>query len=265
MGAKRSNNYSNLQKRCITAVILGPVVITLIFAGFPYLNTLIGFAVVIMWFEWVRMVVPRQSSLLSSLCIFLIVSVLLASLGLWRVAWASVILGSCLVWIVLQFLKITSRFYSVAAFLGFGAVGLSILSLRIFPGDGGILLLWLFVSVWVTDSGAYFFGKLFGGPKLAPSVSPGKTWAGLIGGVFCSGLWCLFAGLYFAIGSAIELAALGIILALLAQSGDLLMSKAKRTFMVKDTGSLLPGHGGLIDRLDGLLLTAPAFTVFVFA
>ena len=263
MGAKKSNNYSNLRKRCITAVILGPVVISLIFAGFPYLNILIGFALSMMWFEWGRMVKPDQSQLLSSFCTILIASVLFASLEIWSLAWGIIVLGSCAVWMLFRFLKLHLSLISGAAFLGFGTIGLSILWLQTFPGNGSFLLLWLFVSVWATDSGAYCFGKLIGGPKLAPSVSPGKTWAGLFGGVFCSALWCTSAGLYLGIGSAIELVGLGIILAILAQSGDLLMSKAKRKLSVKDTGGLLPGHGGLLDRVDSLLLTAPAFTVFL--
>ena len=263
MGSNGNNNFSNFQKRCITAVVLGPVIIALIIAGFPYLNILIGFAVSMMWFEWGRMVKPDQSRLLSLLCAFLIASVLFASLEIWSLAWASIVLGSCAVWVLFRVLKLNFRLSSGAAFFSFGTIGLSIIWLQTFPGNGNILLLWLFVLVWTTDSGAYFFGKLIGGPKLAPSVSPGKTWSGLIGGVFCSTLWCTLAGLYFGIAGKIELLALGIILAVLAQFGDLLISKAKRKFMVKDTGSLLPGHGGLLDRVDGLLLTVPAFTVFL--
>ena len=263
MGAKKSNNYSNLRKRCITAIILGPAVITVIFAGFPYLNIFIGFAVLLMWFEWGRMVKPDQCHLLSSLSTILIASVLFASLEIWGLAWAIIVLGSCAVWMLFRFFKLNLSLTSGAAFFGFGAIGLSILWLQTYPGNGSILLFWLFVSVWATDSGAYFFGTLIGGPKLAPSISPGKTWAGLFGGVFCSALWCTFAGLYLGIGSAIELVGLGIILAILAQSGDLLISKAKRKLLVKDTGGLLPGHGGVLDRVDSLLLTVPAFTVFL--
>lgn len=263
MGARKSNNYSDLRKRCITAIILGPAVITLILVGFPYLNILIGFAVSMMWFEWGRMVKPDQRQLLSSFCSILVASVLFASLEIWSLAWGVIVFGSCAVWVLFRFLKLHLSLSSSAAFFGFGTIGLSILWLQTFPNNGSILLLWLFVLVWATDSGAYFFGKLIGGPKLAPSVSPGKTWAGLFGGVFCSVLWCTSAGLYLVIGSAIELVGLGIMLAVLAQSGDLLISKAKRKLLVKDTGGLLPGHGGLLDRVDSLLLTVPAFTVFL--
>ena len=263
MGSNWNNNFSNLHKRCITAVILGPAVIALIFAGSPYLNIFIGLAVSMMWFEWARMVKPDQSRFLSLFCAILIASVLFASLEIWILAWASIVSGTCAVWMLFRVLKLKCSLSSGVAFFGFGTIGLSMQWLQTFPSNGSILLLWLFVLVWATDSGAYFFGKLIGGPKLAPSVSPGKTWAGLIGGVFCSALWCTLAGLYFGLASKIELLGLGIILALLSQSGDLLISKAKRKFMVKDTGSLLPGHGGLLDRVDGLLLTVPAFTVFL--
>ncbi|MGA0314707.1 MAG: phosphatidate cytidylyltransferase [Alphaproteobacteria bacterium] len=263
LGFNGNNNFSNLHKRCITAVILGPAVIALIFAGFPYLNIFIGFVVSMMWFEWGRMVKPDHSRLLSLFCAILIASVLFASLEIWSLAWTSMVLGSCTVWMLFRVLKLNFSLLSGAAFFGFGTIGLSMQWLQTFPSNGSILLLWLLVLVWATDSGAYFFGKLIGGPKLAPSVSPGKTWAGLIGGIFCSALWSTLAGLHFGIASKIELLGLGIILALLAQFGDLLISKAKRKFMVKDTGSLLPGHGGLLDRVDGLLLTVPTFTVFL--
>jgi phosphatidate cytidylyltransferase len=125
---------------------------------------------------------------------------------------------------------------------------------------GRFLLLWTLLVVWATDSGAYFAGRAIGGPRLAPRVSPNKTWAGLIGGMTAAALvgWSLSRGHS---GPALRLAALSALLAVLAQAGDLAESGLKRYFGVKDSSQLIPGHGGVFDRLDGLLMVAPAVAV----
>ena len=121
---------------------------------------------------------------------------------------------------------------------------------------GGLLLaFWTLSLVWATDIGAYFAGRSIGGPKLAPRVSPSKTWAGLGGGVLAA----LILGfvLHRFSGLPIQLAAASGLLAVAAQLGDLLESAMKRRAGVKDSGSLLPGHGGVMDRLDGVVAAAP--------
>jgi phosphatidate cytidylyltransferase len=121
-------------------------------------------------------------------------------------------------------------------------------------GSGFDLLIWVFLVVWSTDIGAYFAGRAIGGPKLAPSISPNKTIAGLVGGVVAAGL---IAGAW---ALAVELP--GVLLwlapplAVAAQAGDLFESGLKRRAGVKDSGTWLPGHGGLLDRLDGLVPVA---------
>ena len=123
------------------------------------------------------------------------------------------------------------------------------------PDEVGLLLaVWAMASVWACDIGAYFAGRSIGGPKLAPAISPNKTWAGLGGGVVAAGAlgWVLMtqAGLPW----PLAVASPG--LAVLAQAGDLYESALKRRAGVKDSGSLLPGHGGVLDRLDGLVPVA---------
>lgn len=121
---------------------------------------------------------------------------------------------------------------------------------------GGLLLaFWALSLVWATDIGAYFAGRSIGGPKLAPRVSPSKTWAGLGGGVLAA----LILGfvLHRFAGLPIQLAAASGLLAVAAQLGDLLESAMKRRAGVKDSGTLLPGHGGVMDRLDGVVAAAP--------
>ncbi len=125
---------------------------------------------------------------------------------------------------------------------------------------GRATVLWLLAVVWATDIGAYVFGRAIGGPRLAPRWSPGKTWAGLVGGVlFALGI----VGCADGVGARHDRAPLPLVLtsaglAIVEQFGDLAESVAKRRFGVKDSSGLIPGHGGLLDRLDGLLAVIPA-------
>jgi phosphatidate cytidylyltransferase len=121
-------------------------------------------------------------------------------------------------------------------------------------GTGFDLLIWVFLVVWATDIGAYFSGRAIGGPRLAPSVSPNKTVAGLIGGVISA---ALLAGAWvYYVGLPPKLLWLAVLFGASAQLGDLFESGLKRKAGVKDSGTWLPGHGGLLDRLDGLVPVA---------
>ncbi len=115
-------------------------------------------------------------------------------------------------------------------------------------------VLFLVVVVWGTDIGAYLVGRLIGGPRLAPRISPGKTWSGALGGLAVAA----FAGAVAGYESPLFAAFLALGLSVIAQAGDLLESAIKRHFGVKDSGNIIPGHGGLLDRLDGVLTAAPA-------
>jgi phosphatidate cytidylyltransferase len=141
-------------------------------------------------------------------------------------------------------------------YAGFPAVAL--IWIRGDPAYGWLAILYLFLIVWTTDSAAYLFGRWIGGPKLAPRISPKKTWSGLIGGALSAGL----AGLAFAYVTegafSPPLALLAVVLAVISQLGDLGESAIKRIFGMKDTSGLIPGHGGVLDRIDGLLFAALA-------
>lgn len=137
-------------------------------------------------------------------------------------------------------------------------VGLPILALVLLEHQphAVTLTLWTLSLVWATDIGAFFAGRAIGGPKLAPRLSPNKTWAGLIGGVLAATLLAL--AFHAAAGLAMVLTLATPALAVLAQLGDLYESALKRRAGVKDSGTILPGHGGVLDRLDGLVPVAPA-------
>lgn len=118
-----------------------------------------------------------------------------------------------------------------------------------------LLFIWVLGIIWLTDSGAYFIGKCIGGPKLSPRISPKKTWSGFIGGTIVSVSASVFLARHFSIHETLKMniALYVFILSIAAHLGDLLESIVKRYFGVKDAGSLIPGHGGLLDRLDSLL------------
>lgn len=124
------------------------------------------------------------------------------------------------------------------------------------------ILLWMFGVIWATDIFAYFSGKTFGGPKMSPNISPNKTWSGLAGGVLASMIIGALSSVMFP-GEMLFLVIVSGFLAVIEQLGDLLESKFKRIFKVKDSGSIIPGHGGVLDRLDGLLFVAPVVLFFI--
>jgi phosphatidate cytidylyltransferase len=151
-----------------------------------------------------------------------------------------------------------NRVWLAAGALVLTGAGLSLIWLRTVPADGFAGVIWLFAVVWATDIAAFVFGKSVGGPRLAPAISPKKTWAGLIGGL-AGAAATGFAVSYVYSGEVIALAALaGILIGLACGAGDLFESFFKRRFHAKDSGRLIPGHGGVLDRLDSLLAAAPA-------
>jgi phosphatidate cytidylyltransferase len=136
--------------------------------------------------------------------------------------------------------------YSIAAVL-------ALLWLRHQPAYGRETILWVLACVWATDIGAYFVGSYAGGARLAPSISPSKTWSGLVGGASATAVVSALCGLAVGAGETLTLALTGVGIALVAQAGDLLESAQKRRAGVKDSGRLIPGHGGILDRIDGLM------------
>jgi phosphatidate cytidylyltransferase len=145
-----------------------------------------------------------------------------------------------------------------------GAGALALVWLRQQPDTGGANVIVLLLVIWASDIGAYIAGRAIGGPRLAPSISPGKTWSGAVGGLVASAsvglVACALLGGAgrFSLVMALRQAGFAALIGLIGQFGDLFESQLKRTFGVKDSGSMIPGHGGLLDRLDAVLTAAPA-------
>jgi phosphatidate cytidylyltransferase len=146
-------------------------------------------------------------------------------------------------------------------YLGLPAIAL--VSLRAFPERGWQIIAGLFLIVWATDTGALIFGKLIGGPRMAPILSPAKTWAGTVGGSVTAAL--VFGCYIWLLGGTLWIAALfGLIFSAVAHAGDLFESFVKRRFGIKNSGSLIPGHGGVLDRMDSTIFASVALALLVF-
>jgi phosphatidate cytidylyltransferase len=255
-----------LPRRVLSAFVLLPLaLLPVALGGWAFLAMLGGLIVVLAW-EWRHLTaavfgsaggdLAGASALLAALA-----ALLLAGLGHGTMALAALLSLAVLVALAARLLGHPGRWVA-AGVLYFGLPAVALVWLRDLPGMGLVALVWLLIVVWSTDIAAYFVGRRIGGPRLAPRISPGKTWAGFAGGVAGASLAsALFA---LALGSTrLPYAALlGALLSVVAQVGDLAESALKRRAGVKDTGAMIPGHGGILDRLDSLLFAAPVLALF---
>ncbi len=254
---------SDLKVRVISALALLPVILFVLWYGGPLFRGFIAIAGLLMIWEWLTLV--NADRLLKYIFMVFAAAAMIAAFRLDT----SRAFGHAAAGIVAAFLaSLTLGFIfrqKQYAWIGTGILmtGFPILAfmwLRDAP-HGGALVLWLLLVVWATDIGGYFAGRAIGGPKLAPKISPKKTWAGLAGGILLAVILGLAVASYFHFDRLLWAAMAASALAILAQTGDILESRAKRHFGKKDSGKLIPGHGGIFDRVDGLLLTAPAFAL----
>lgn len=248
---------SELKLRVLSAAAILPLAVAAIWLGGWYFAVFVFLLGAAMGWEWSGLC--RASSVLR--CIFVaavLLAVAMSFAGLYREA-AGCIAAAAL------FLAVVARIAKADAplLLPFGVLYISLALLAVFwvrfSETAGLgTFLWLIAVVVATDIGAYFAGRTIGGPKLAPRVSPAKTWSGLAGGVACA--TCAGVAAVAVLGGTGYplVAALSGVLAVVAQIGDLVESALKRHFGAKDAGNLIPGHGGVLDRLDGFLTVAPA-------
>jgi phosphatidate cytidylyltransferase len=249
--------FSPLMVRIYSAIFLAGAALFLTLASVEAFAVLIVTAMAAMAWEWGRLVRGRGFD--PEFAVQLVATATAcwaATLDFPALAMGIVIAGAVAVFLIRRMSEERSAaWWSASGVLYAGLPAVSLIWLRGDDAYGTLAVIYLFVIVWTTDIAAYFFGRLIGGPRLAPRVSPKKTWAGLIGGVTTAGL----AGLLFAYSAGLDMPWLGAMaagFALVAQLGDLGESAIKRTFGKKDSSNLIPGHGGILDRIDGLVSVA---------
>lgn len=270
----------NLSARIASALILIPCVIAAIwYGGAPFL-LLLAIAIGLLSIEWAKMSAPdAPAEVAVTITVATLTAIFAAYTGWYRTAWLLMVFGAIAAGIASR--HRTER----AADAAYGVVYMAPAFIMLVwlrdtaseslswppefgpPGRGVSWAMTLFVLAWAADIGAYATGRIFGGPKLWPRISPNKTWAGFVGG--------LAAAVALGMGAVAILPSLGLelwagaFLGLIAggatMAGDLWESVLKRRFGVKDSGDLIPGHGGLFDRVDGLMFAAVAVASFRFA
>ncbi len=256
---KAASSMRDLGVRIASAAVLAAIVLVALWAGslpFAILVAIIG--VVVAW-EWGRIVRSADiDAIMVIQAVAIITAVLLAARGLAGLGLIAVLVAA----IISTFLAFGERGHMAAlGALYAGLPALALVWLRGADTAGLLAVLFLMLAVWAADTGAYFAGRLIGGPKLMPRVSPNKTWSGLLGAIAAAGL----LGIIFAMANDLHVGRLafgGMVLGLVGQAGDLVESALKRTFDVKDASALIPGHGGFMDRIDGLSAAVLAATVF---
>lgn len=261
-----------LKQRVITALILAPLVIAAVWLlPTDTLSLLMALVVAFGAREWAQLsgISHTGGQLFYSL---LVLSLMLAAYLYLPSAWTAWVVGFSVLWWVLALYRLSS-FRGESGMPGFELIHaleglavlvpawLSLVAIHRIPENGHVLLLFLLVLIWSADVGAYIAGHLWGRHKLAPQVSPGKTREGVYGAIFSA----LLCGLFLAwwIGTALPKAPLILLLCLVTMLfsvvGDLFESLLKRRQGIKDSGTLLPGHGGMLDRIDSLTAAAPVF------
>lgn len=257
---------SNLQLRIISGLVLASVVLALTWVGglpFRLLAVAISAAV---FYEWTRMTRPAHSRDMWPRVMWLVpeacMAVLLVALGFGVAAVDFLLLALAATVIVaaIGFLR-GSGLWDATGIAYASLSGFALAFLRGADHAGLLAILFLFAVVWTTDTLAYFVGRAVGGPKLAPSISPGKTWSGAIGGTVAGVAAGIVVSVLAGTGNHLLPGLAALLLSVVSQIGDLFESWVKRRHGCKDSSQLIPGHGGVMDRVDGLVVAALALYV----
>jgi phosphatidate cytidylyltransferase len=245
---------SELALRIVSGLVLAPLAVALAYVGGWPFAVFWGLAAIQVFAEWTALVseTDRRAVLMAGAGA-LIIALALAGAGRMLAAVIVVVIGALG---AAALAPATRRLWAAAGVPYAGAIGIAPVALRADDDYGFLAIVFLFVAVWATDIAAYFAGRALGGPKLMPRVSPKKTWSGALGGAAAAIIGALVVAKIAGLAGALALAGLALALSIVAQAGDLFESFLKRRFGAKDSGQLIPGHGGLMDRLDGFVAAA---------
>jgi phosphatidate cytidylyltransferase len=239
----------NLLMRVLAALVLAPLALAIAYAGGWLWVVLVTLACIGLYVEWLMIVgLAREMRVTAPGVAALAMSGICLIAGRIDAALIVLLIGFA----VVTLLSPERRNWTAAGFLYATAAEIASVLVRLDAASGFLALIFVLLVVWVTDIGGYFAGRGIGGPKLWPRVSPKKTWAGAIGG-FALSLAAAAGFAAFGYGKSVPLLLLGGFLSVVSQLGDLFESAVKRRFGVKDSSQIIPGHGGLMDRLDGFV------------
>jgi phosphatidate cytidylyltransferase len=252
--------WGDLRTRIISAAVMVPVALGCIILGDAAFAAMVALLTVGLAYEWLRMcraaLGPRTVLMFASLPL---------AVGVAALGHPGIAIGLLALVTVAAVMRPRGRDHDAVLPLGIPYLGLGAIALiwlRAIPDHGAAVVIVLLLVIWATDIGAYVAGRAIGGPRLAPRISPGKTWSGAIGGLIAAvavGIGAAgWAGQWDRVAFAGMIAG---VICCLGQAGDLFESGLKRHFNVKDSGALIPGHGGLLDRLDAVLTAAPAAAI----
>jgi len=251
--------------RPLFGIILGLIALAVVFYSATALAVVVAIAFVPAAFEWHRCVgggtQHRNEAILTAVTIALAEAVFLTS-GFF-LAGALVALAGTIAQFVLAMRQDKHPGWQAAGVPYLAIPALCLVALCALQ-HGSLIVMGLLLIVWATDTGALIVGNLIGGPRLAPKLSPGKTWAGTLGGSLMGALVYTFYVSNFLGGSAMPALAFGFAFSFVAHAGDLAESLVKRRFGLKNSGALIPGHGGVLDRIDSTLAAAPVMALLVF-
>jgi phosphatidate cytidylyltransferase len=239
----------NLLTRIVVALVLAPLALAIAWAGGPLWTGLVVLATIGLYAEWL-MIVGAAQDMRTVVAGILALAGSGVCLAFGHSDYALIVLAIGLVAVIGSAQR--QRLWSVIGFCYAAVAELAAALVRLDGAYGFIALIFVLLVVWAADSGGYFAGRAIGGPKLWPRISPKKTWAGAIGG-FAGSLVVAAGFAAFGIGRMAPLLLLGAVLSIASQLGDLFESAVKRHFGVKDSSQIIPGHGGLLDRLDGFV------------
>lgn len=265
-----------LGRRVLTAVVLVPIVLVIVLAGSTgQFAGAVAVVIAIGAWEWARLVGFASPG--GQIGYAALVVAGLVAIALWRAVPELVagVMAAGLAWWTLALLWLgrpalgrsprpgVRLAKAVIGFVVFWAAWSALVGLHGAGPNGSLYVLYLFILIWVADAGAYFAGRRWGRRKLAPQISPGKTREGALAALALAAVWGAVGGLFFGGGLTwlILFMALAVVTVALSIVGDLLQSLIKRQAGAKDSSNLLPGHGGVLDRIDSLLAAAPVFCV----
>ncbi len=237
---------SDLLVRTGSAAVLVAIALGAAWLGGPATGVVAAVAAVVVWLEWAR-VTGAGDAEARLLAVPVGIATLVGGFGFLAIGF--VIAGGT----AFALLLARPSGWSAAGIVYSAILGLGLLSVRLSAELGLTALFFLFAVVWATDTGAFFAGRTIGGAKLWPRVSPKKTWAGAVGGLIAAVVAAVAVAVAAGLALSPGLIGMAVLLSIACELGDLFESAVKRRFNVKDSGHIIPGHGGLMDRVDGLI------------